>query len=202
MKKTLLTLAMVVVTAASFAQGRLTIANDSTRLFVIGGETPASVLGTENLVLALYAGTGAGSLSLQTSFSLSGANYLSPGRMANKPFTLTGVPGGVQQYFNIIIVNSGAVLPGTIDGAFYTANSSATAPVSAAIAQGLGASQYGSSGLFQFTPSTSAISAPFIYAPPSTWAAGSVYINAVPEPSSMALAGLGAASLLIFRRRK
>jgi len=32
--------------------------------------------------------------------------------------------------------------------------------------------------------------------------AGFTLVNAVPEPSSMALAGLGAAALLIFRRRK
>jgi hypothetical protein len=46
----------------------------------------------------------------------------------------------------------------------------------------------------------------------STWAAGTfdlgggnfgaIPIGLVPEPSSMALAGLGAASLLLFRRRK
>jgi hypothetical protein len=198
MKKTILTLAMVAITAASFAQGRLTIANDSTRLFQLNG---TSINGTENLMLALYAGTSSGSMALQTSFALTGANYLSPGRMANKPFTLVGVPGGSQQFFNIIIVDTGADLLNSIDGAQFARNADSTSSNPTASAA-LGATLYGSSGLFQFTPSTSAISAPFIYAPPSTWVAGSVHITAVPEPSSMALAGLGAASLLIFRRRK
>lgn len=36
----------------------------------------------------------------------------------------------------------------------------------------------------------------------SDWAAGPIYVGLVPEPSTAAIAGLGVASLLIFRRRK
>jgi hypothetical protein len=213
MKKTVLTLALVAGTVAAMAQGRISIANDSTRLFEVGAGLTAdsALLGPilnqaypsgNTFVLALYAGTTSGSMTLQTSYALTGANYLSPGRGATKALTLTGVPGGVPQFFNIILTDNGATLPQTIDGAFYTRNS-ASSVNEAALASLTGAEYYGSSGLFQFTPSTSAIAAPLLTATGTTWAVGSVYVNAiVPEPSSMALAGLGAASLLLFRRRK
>jgi hypothetical protein len=212
MKKTELTLALVASTVAAFAQGRISIANDSGRLFEIGaahlvgdpaGPVPNAVLPSGNtIVLALYAGTTAGSLSLQTSYALTGANWLTDGRTATKPMNLVGVPGGVPQFFNIVLTDNGAVLPNTIDGNLFTRNQTDTVNT-AALALLPGADYYGSSGLFQFTPSTSAISAPPINGPGTTWATGSMYITAiVPEPSSMALAGLGAASLLLFRRRK
>lgn len=214
MKKTVLTLALVASTVAAFAQGRISIANDSGRLFEIGtariggdpsGPIPNAALPSGNtIVLALYAGTTAGSLSLQTSYAVTGGNWLTDGRTATKPLTLVGVPGGVPQFFNIVLTDNGATLPNTIDGNLFTRNASDSANT-AALALLVGADYYGSSGLFQFTPSTSAIAAPAINGAGTTWLTGSMYINAnviVPEPSSMALAGLGAASLLLFRRRK
>jgi hypothetical protein len=213
MKKTLLTLALVASTVAAMAQGRISIANDSGRLFEIGtagAGTPADAAGPilnqaypsgNTIVLALYAGTTSGNMTLQTSYAVTGANYLAPGRGATKPMTLTGVPGGVPQFFNIILTDNGATLPNSIDGALYTRLASDQQPGTLLFA---GADYYGSSGLFQFTPSTSAIAAPLLTAAGTTWATGSMYINAniIPEPSSMVLAGLGAASLLLFRRRK
>jgi len=212
MKKTVLTLALVASTFAALAQGRLSIANDSLRLFEIGtsakagdvaGPIPDGALPSGNVILlALYAGTTSGSMTLQTSYAVTGANFLTAGRTATKPLTLTGVPGGVAQFFNIILVNSGSVLPNSIDGALYGRNQ--TDAFNQAALTAFSANYYGSSGLFQFTPSTSAISAPAINGTGTTWALGSMYITGVPvpEPSSMVLAGLGAASLLLFRRRK
>jgi hypothetical protein len=211
MKKTVLTLALVASTFAALAQGRLSIANDSLRLFEIGASNKGDPAGPiidgalpsgNVILLALYAGTTSGSMTLQTSYALTGANYLAPGRGATKPLTLVGVPGGVQQFFNIVLVNVGAVLPNSIDGALYGRNQ--TDAFSSSALAAFSANYYGSSGLFQFTPSTSAISAPPINGPGTTWALGSMYITGVPipEPSSMVLAGLGAASLLLFRRRK
>lgn len=57
------------------------------------------------------------------------------------------------------------------------------------------------SALFVITPTLSPTAAPNLVGlgNPATY---TLTYNPVPEPSSMALAGLGAASLLIFRRRK
>lgn len=57
---------------------------------------------------------------------------------------------------------------------------------------------WGSSFLFVITPTAAPTAAPNL---PLGTAAFALNYNPVPEPSSMALAGLGAASLLIFRRR-
>jgi hypothetical protein len=203
MKKTLLTLALVAVTAAtSFGQGKITFGNDSTRLFTIGDALPGDPSGPVpsgplpsgvSLVASLYAGT-ASSMALQTSITLTGADFLTAGRMANKAVLLT-VAGGAPVTFQIVLSGSDATRPTTLTGA--------------AVRDNLGSGYlgyFGTSGLFTATPGTS-VTYPFIYqttAPVnSTWGPGGIVANAIiPEPSSMALAGLGAASLLLFRRRK
>jgi len=119
MKTTLLTLALTATAFAAFAQGRLSIANDSGRLFEVAGygPIPNGLLPSGHvIVLSLYAGTSAGSLTLQTSYAVTGANFLAPGRTATKPMTLIGVSGGVPQFFNIVLTDSEAVRPNSIDG--------------------------------------------------------------------------------------
>ena len=200
MKTTLLALALAATTCYVFAQGRISIANDSDRLFELFAPpfvppTPipnGPFVGNRVVVLALYAGTTSGSMSLQTSYAVTGANWLAPGRTVTKPMTLVGVPGGVPQFFNIILADSNATFPTLIDGN---------------MAQGevrflTGAEYLGWSGLFQFTPSTSPFSAPAINGTGTTWPTGSVYIMALPEPSSIVLASLGVISLLWLRRRR
>ncbi len=59
-------------------------------------------------------------------------------------------------------------------------------------------SHWAESALFVITPTFSPTAAPNMLLGTVTYA---VNYNPVPEPSSMALAGIGAASLLIFRRR-
>jgi hypothetical protein len=133
-------------------------------------------------------------LTLQTSITITGTDYLAPGRQANKTVVLS-IPGGVAQTFQIVLSGSDGVRPNTLNGM--------------AVRDDLGAGYlgyFGTSGLFTAVPGTS-IAYPFLYqttAPVlSTWAAGPIVANAIiPEPSSMVLAGLGAASLLLFRRRK
>lgn len=197
MKKTLITLALVAVSAAAFAQGKVAFGNDATHLYNIGtpaagdvsGAIPVSPLASgQTLTAVLYAGTSAGSLSLQTSYALSAANWLTDGRMVTKSVILTGIPGGAVANFQIFITDLGATLPGTIVGG--------------GVAGFSGMTYFGTSGLFTATPGGSLSYPGLVSGGPagSTWA-GPIGVNAVPEPSSMVLAGLGAASLLMFRRR-
>lgn len=202
MKKTLLSLALVVTAAAAFAQGKVGFSNDSTRVFTMGtvlgsdaafagGGIPTAGLPSGDLSVLLYAGTSAGSLTLQTSIPLTGTSIIAPGRMATKNVVLNGV-GAVSSSFQIILVSSSAIAPNSIVGGI----------TGSEIGSLFTGTQYaGTSGLFTFTPGSS-VTYPVIYAGVSTWVSGPVVVNAVPEPTSMALAGLGAASLLIFRRRK
>lgn len=197
MKKTLITLALVAVSAAAFAQGKVAFGNDATHLFNLGitrpgdasGPIPVSPLPSgSSLTAALYAGTTAGSLSLQTSYVLDAANWLTAGRMVTKSVILTGVPGAAVGNFQIILTDTGTVLPNSIAGGV----------------TGLaGAVYFGTSGLFTATPGASLSYPGLASGGPanSTWTTA-ITVDVVPEPSSMVLAGLGAASLLMFRRRK
>jgi len=207
MKKTLLTLTLVVASVAAFAQGKVTFGNDSNHYFVLGATLPAdSALGGgvvstagntasgttgaipvsplpsgKTLVAALYAGTTAANMTLQTTYLLDATTWSQAGRMANKGIILTGVPGGAVATLRVDVY----------DNAFASAAAAAAA-----------GSYAGTSANFTMTPGAS-ISYPSIYAAGgTTWAAGNLVINAVPEPSTFALAGLGAAAMLIFRRRK
>jgi len=207
MKKTLLTLTLVVASVAAFAQGKVTFGNDSNHYFVLGktlaadaaigggvastaGNTVSGTVGAipvsplpsgVTLVAALYAGTSSGNLTLATSYLLNAANWSQAGKPKAYGIQLAGVPGGALAYLRVDVYDS-------------------------AYANGLAAksagSYYGTSTEFTMTPGAS-ISYPSIYAAGgTTWAAGNLVIDAVPEPSTFALAGLGAAAMLIFRRRK
>jgi hypothetical protein len=203
MKKTLLALALVAACVPAFSQGKVSFGNDSLHYYSIGpsvlpGDTagliPVSPLPSGvSLQATLYAGTTAGSLSLQTTLVLDAVNWLTDGRQINKNVILVGVPGAAVANFQIVLTTTGATLPGTIDNG---------TPLTAALFGGT--SYFGTSGAFTATPGASLSYPGLISGGPagSTWNPGTVAINAVPEPSSMVLAGLGAASLLMFRRRK
>lgn len=201
MKKTLLTLALVATSVAAFAQGKVLFGNDSLHLFVIGNALPADAafgggavagsvgsISTTNaplpsgvtLVAGLYAGTSSSSLTLQsTTTILSGTGLPQPGRMANRN-TILNIAGAAPQFFQIAIWDSAVASPG------------------------LSLTYRGFSAIFTAIPGTSVTYPSLLPGGPSasTWAAANLVVNAVPEPSSLALAGLGMASLLIFRRRK
>jgi len=95
------------------------------------------------------------------------------GRINNKTFTLAGVGTGVQAFLQLNILNT------------------ATAQV------------VGSSPVFSVTTGSFAFNSIVLHGAPgnSTWADAPLNVVTVPEPTSMVLAGLGAISLLAFRRR-
>lgn len=211
MKKTLLTLALVAATSvAAFAQGKITFANDATRLFTMastlsadaafqGLGVPTSASGglpSGNVITAiLYGGSTASSLTLQTAVNLTGTDMVVAGRLANKASTLIGMSGGVSGFFQVVLQNSTATRLGSIAGGINIGGWAdlVSNPV-----------YFGTTGMFTATPNVSTYQLIYNAASPvfSTWTAGAVPINVVPEPSTFALAGLGAAAMLIFRRRK
>jgi hypothetical protein len=160
------------------------------------------------LVADLYMGTSSSSLTLYST-------------------TTFGATSGKWNTLNVqAVAPAGAIAGGTTvfvvaqirDNAF--AAPATWTPASAGVP--VGTTWYGASQEFSFVLGTSTLAYPPMYAPGaslggglSTWALGTypmdylaagfrgaIVVSPVPEPTSFALAGLGAAALLIFRRRK
>lgn len=163
-----------------------------------GNSTIGSLRGSPSFIVDLYAGTSSTSLSKVTTTGIGDVN--SEGQVVSVPVTLpTGMAGGVPAFFQVQVYDSRA-----------TSAASAWAQMN----------QYaGESIIFQQTPGS--VTGAIITAPPSTWTAGTfqlhdvplagngtyagaiqLYATTIPEPGTFALAGLGMATLLIFRRRK
>jgi len=131
------------------------------------------------LAVDLYGGLTAGSMTLQTTTVISAA----AGLFGPQNFISPNVAGGTTGSFQIKIREN-----------TYT---------SAELAQS-GGGYYGFSPIFTFKPSSTIAFNSIINAGGtalSTWAAGPVTVQVAPEPTSMALAGIGAAAMVIFRRR-
>jgi hypothetical protein len=200
MKKILLTTAICLIGAASMmAQGRIAFANTSqNRLMVqndtINGGVPV-VLGTASTALfgfgpasmqiRLFAGLTSTSLSpvligtaadqqfvLNTTSGLAAAQGTFAG---GNPLPLAGFDGSAPVYLQFTATGVGAATGYSATSTIILVNLATGAAPSTAV----------------FGPTASG----------SLWN-GIGNIVLVPEPSSMALAGLGAASLLLFRRRK
>jgi len=218
MKKTLLTLALVTASVAAFAQGKVSFGNDSNHYFVLGnpvlgadlalgggvsstaGNTVSGATGAipvgplpsgVTLIAALYAGNGTAgnNLTLATSYVLDATGWLTTGRMVTHGIAVAGLTGG--QIDTLAVVISDRV--GAIGSAYVPDLASAAA---------LGYQYFGTSGLFQMTPGTSLTYPSVVTGGGTTWGPANLVITSVPEPSTFALAGLGAAAMLIFRRRK
>jgi hypothetical protein len=212
MKKLVITTAATLLTVAAFGQGVVNFSNAST---TPGWANPAfdrnvhwgsnalnfsSLLTPGGLVASNYAG-----LDLR---SLRAALYFAP-TSNNDPNFLGYLPaaGGSTTFKVSTSTTAGSWFGGnrTLDtiGLGTTANlvvlvwdSSLSAdPLSAAAKGGL----WGASSVFQYTPPTNPQAQPSDFLMTGLTA---FTVGIVPEPSTFALAGLGAAALLIFRRRK
>jgi len=216
MKKTLLTVALATASVAAFAQGRISLQTDSGALVTLaaGAGSPSSngdgltlhplaadaayyglpIPTTSQLPsgitldVGLYGGTSSGSLTLLTTVVLD-PNALSP-QNGQYPSTKITLPwaGGSVDYFQVQVWNAADAVPGYL----------------AALALG---TYGGENHEFAMTPSTSAIASPGVNnGGGTTWSTvgneNPLYVGLIPEPTTFALAGLGAAALVIFRRRK
>jgi len=206
---------MTLVSAGAFAQGKISFQNDSTRLayydpsvggglggqLVYGGRMPSGV----TLVSDLYMGTSSSSLFLysSTTFSALGEGKWNSMSVLASANGTTGAP----------LINGGTtvfVLTQVRDQAFAAPN---TLNPTALLPFG---TYYGTSAEFQFTLGSGA-TYPAMWSGTTTWqpgsfnldsssygtgARGAIAVSAVPEPTSLALAGLGIAAGMILRRRK
>jgi len=212
MKKTFLTIAATLACVAAFAQGKISFQNDSVHLVYYDSSTGGALSGkgvnSDNmpagvtLVADLYMGTSSSSLNLYSTTSF-GATVAGPGKwnaasvLASSPF----IGGGTSVFVVTQIRDSSFAAP-----AQWTP---ATAPFG---------TYYGTSQEFTYTLG-SAPTYPPMWNTAGTWAAGTFDMSATatpgskgaiavsslaitPEPGTMALAGLGAAAMMVFRRRK
>jgi hypothetical protein len=213
MKKLLVTLTATLICVGAFAQGKVQFANDSLHLIyystdagglrpgdsalagkgVFGGAMPGGV----TLVADLYVGSNSTSLVFAKSTTFSA---VTKGRIVNANVDLPApFAANIPWTFQVQVR----------DSAFATA-----------AAAEAGASYFGYSPFFttvgNLGPAFNSIVNPNAPAL-STWAAGTLdlstesglsgargalSVQVIPEPASLALAGIGAAALLIFRRRK
>ena len=230
MKKLLVILTATLVCVGAFGQGKLAFQVDTTQLIYMttentalkslapgdlgktvagfplagsslysgAGSTIASLAGAPSFTAALYAGTSAGSLSQVATTTLADSSLA--GQLNPLNVTLAGMPAGTAAFFQIQIFDS-----------TYT---------SAAAAWAVLGKYAGETAVFSAVPSAGAYSPLYQTSVPvnSTLPVGT-YVPAdyaaypgykglievyatVPEPGTFALAGLGLASLMIFRRRK
>jgi len=212
MKKVVLTLTASLACLAAFAQGKISFQTDTLHLVYfqdVAGHSNGEAIylgnmpGTATLVADLYMGTSSGSLFLYSSTTFTAT----PGKWASTSVqatanSVTGAPavaGGTTVFVVTQIRDAASAAPNQW--------SPGLAPFG---------TYYGVSSEFQFTLG-SAATYPTMFAPANgNWAPGTVDmsgygagawkgaigVSPVPEPTSMALLGLGTAAMLIFRRRK
>ena len=202
-------MALVVAAAGAFAQGRVNFANSATTLISAGGS--ATVVGQQYyyaLFLApsttVLAGGQSRPLGNDPDFAVQGGSNVTQhataaGRIAGvNNFVAGGAGGGTVDF----IVRGWSANAGNT-WAEALANWNNGSPISPTLGAGMffGQSTIGNDLLLG---DGGAIGATTLFGAGATQAGGfnMAFYPVVPEPSSMALAGLGAASLLLFRRRK
>lgn len=210
MKKTLLTVIGTVLAVSAMAQGTLNFGNSTSGVF----RNPIYDI---NPAAPGVSQTGQSAVGLPTG----GVNYGGPLLQgANFVAALYAGPAGVTDASLLVFVTSGTfrtatgnVLPAGLINAIFDV------PIQGVAAGGIAtlevrvwdirtgssfanAGTSGRSGLFQSQPLGGIGPAGPVLTPDMTgWQSFSL-ASTVPEPSSFALAGLGAAALMIFRRRK
>jgi hypothetical protein len=228
MKNLLITIMATLVCVAAFGQGKLQFMNNTDNLIYIttntnflpgdggrtvggfplagssaytgAGSTIAALPGSPTLVAGLWAGASAGSLSFVTATTIADVNLA--GQIVGVQANLAGLPAGTPAFFQMQVYDSRTTGAASSWGLGYFA---------------------GESPVFQATPQAAVYSPIYQTASPvnSTWAPGTFVpvdfagflgyfggialsgpLGPTPEPGTLTLVGLGAAVLMILRRRK
>jgi len=205
-KSLLVGLASVGVAVSAFSQGQVNFANGSISLVQVDIGTagnpnivnaPASVYGTR---VQLYYAVGSAPVasSLANNFDTTGWTTVgnlgtataSNGRFSVGTTTFATVTGGTSVWLEAIAWTG-------------TSGTLATAVTTLSAALQGASTEVGSSGVWSQVlgdPNATPPGTPTPTAGPLN-ALGNIVLRPVPEPSTIALAGLGAASLLLFRRK-
>jgi hypothetical protein len=206
MKKLITIPAAMLVCAGAYAQGQLAYSNNgSTRVMqTVGGVTSISAASTSSGVeieLFYQLDSGGAAPAAITSSGVLG-NW-----EATQTTIIQAIPGGgefngpILNLADINVGNTGAGQTVWIDIVGW--NNSQTSLANAVAG---GSSLFGSSAVFaQVTGNPNALPQPTAYGPLTTANPGAftgLTLNPVPEPTTIALGGIGAAALLAFRRRK
>lgn len=174
-KQILVAMVSLGLVASAFSQGTVTMGNNSSSLITIEGVS----MPVGSVLFQLYAGPqGADEGSLVAQLPTGGTSTLAPGRMANVNIAVAGVAPGAIGTFQIWAWDS----------------SYATYELAAA------SSYVGKSALF--TSATGGVGEPASLPVALAGQFSGFNLTIVPEPTTLVLAGMGAASLLLFRRRK
>jgi hypothetical protein len=214
MKKLLLTSAMLVACAGAFAQGKVNFIGDLNSLITLGpgalaadsslqgqpvGNTTSLPSG-QILQAGLYGGTSQGNLFLYSVFTLTSSAPGSAGLIGPLHIVLNALPNGAPAIPGIANATPiGATTPWFQVRVWSTTAANNYPSYEAAVAGG--APYWVSGPMFQMNPGPSI---GYVNTSPgvnSSWTDGSLVVP-TPEPSTFALAGLGAAALMILRRRK
>jgi hypothetical protein len=189
MKKTLLVLGMsMIVSANIFAQGQVTMGNTASSLVrldsLAGPAVTATTTPSGGVTFELYAATTTAGVTNSSVAPLSTpltalVNASVAGRIVSATTAVNALTAGQLYTFQIFAwqTSFGSYVNAQNTGGYFGASYRFNAAASADGAP----------------PATSTLLAPLMQP---------FFLTAVPEPSTMVLAGLGAASLLLFRRRK
>ena len=205
MKKILSTVAILAVASAGFAQGFVTLGNGAGTLYSTNGFAagePASTSAyyfdvlVENWTGSLVAATGANAVTT--------TNWLDTGVLTRN--TTTGQPGKILQVAGVTAANWAAGVTNEFIIVGWTANIGSTWAVAEAnLASGLfGQSAVSFEAAGAASPGTPSVlwDGALGAQPYGTPIATGLNMVPIPEPTTLALAGLGSLSLLLFRRRK
>lgn len=202
MKKYLSMLAVVAVAASAFAQGTVNFSNNGTTLVKAGADAASAVAvpAAGGYVQFLWAPSGstAGAYTGQSLTAWLGAN--TAWKAIDTSIKAFGPVAGRFLGGTVSVPTATAGAPIQAIVAAWTGN---FASFDAAVAAGTG--QWGLSSAFAVAtgnPNTTPAGTPGLITGAGGFTGMTITSSIIPEPSTLTLAGLGAAALMIFRRRK
>jgi len=210
MKKILTTIAIVATAAGAFAQGYVTLSNGAGTYYSTNGVAAGEAASTTAYYFDVLVESWTGSVVPATAASILAGSWLDTGVVTYN--AANGQPGKIVAQsdvtaanWNVGVTNEFIIVGWTANlGTTWSGVSGALAAINASTpgSWGFSAASFEASGpASPGTPSTlwSGALGPQTYGTPI---ATGVNLTPVPEPTTLALAGLGGLSLLLIRRRK